>query len=36
MYRGYWQWRVLYKHVRGAHALPVGYPEDRPEPVPGG
>ncbi len=33
LYRGYWQWRVLYKHVRGAHVLPVGYPEERPEPV---
>ena len=29
-YRGYWHWRVLYKHVRGTHALEVGYPEARP------
>ncbi len=34
-YRGYWQWRVLYKHVRGTYALPVGYPQTRPELVPG-
>jgi len=34
-YRGYWQWRVLYKHVRGTYALPVGYPDTRPELVPG-
>ena len=25
-YRGYWHWRVLYRHVRGTYALPVGYP----------
>lgn len=25
-YRGYWQWRVLYKHVKGTYLLDVGYP----------
>ncbi len=25
-YTGYWQWRVLYRHVKGTYALPVGYP----------
>jgi hypothetical protein len=25
-YTGYWQWRVLYRHVKGVYALPVGYP----------
>lgn len=25
-YRGYWHWRVLYRHVRGTYALPIGYP----------
>lgn len=29
-YRGYWHWRVLYKHVDGTYLLPPGYP-DRPE-----
>jgi membrane-bound lytic murein transglycosylase B len=29
-YRGYWHWRVLYRHVRGTFALPDGYPETRP------
>ena len=29
-YRGYWHWRVLYKHVGGTHALPEGYPDARP------
>ncbi len=29
-YTGYWQWRVLYRHVRGTYALPVGYPRVRP------
>ena len=33
-YRGYWQWRVLYKHARGTYALTVGYPGTRPELVP--
>ncbi|MGH3366330.1 MAG: transglycosylase SLT domain-containing protein [Nocardioidaceae bacterium] len=28
-YRGYWHWRVLYSHQRGAYVLPVGYPEER-------
>jgi soluble lytic murein transglycosylase-like protein len=28
-YRGYWHWRVLYRHARGTHVLPVGYPENR-------
>jgi hypothetical protein len=35
-YRGYWQWRVLYQHVRGTYVLPVGYPQARPELVPEG
>ena len=26
-YRGYWHWRVLYKHVRGTYLLDHGYPE---------
>ena len=26
-YRGYWHWRVLYKHVRGTYVLDRGYPE---------
>jgi len=34
-YRGYWQWRVLYRHVRGTFVLPDGYPVARPVPVPG-
>jgi hypothetical protein len=25
-YRGYWHWRVLYRHVSGTKVLPVGYP----------
>ena len=29
-YRGYWHWRVLYRHVRGTYVLPVGYPKVRP------
>jgi hypothetical protein len=29
-YRGYWHWRVLYRHTRGTYVLPVGYPEVRP------
>jgi hypothetical protein len=29
-YRGYWSWRVLYRHVRGTYLLPVGYPKQRP------
>ena len=29
-YRGYWHWRVLYRHSRGTYVLPVGYPEARP------
>jgi hypothetical protein len=29
-YRGYWHWRVLYKHVDGTYLLDVGYPEVRP------
>jgi membrane-bound lytic murein transglycosylase B len=28
-YRGYWHWRVLYRHTRGTYVLPVGYPEER-------
>jgi membrane-bound lytic murein transglycosylase B len=34
-YRGYWHWRVLYRHVRGTYILPVGYPEKRPVALPG-
>jgi hypothetical protein len=33
-YRGYWHWRVLYRHVRGTYALPVGYPSVRPTLLP--
>jgi hypothetical protein len=29
VYRGYWQWRVLYRHERGTYVLPVGYPTKR-------
>ena len=29
-YRGYWHWRVLYRHTRGTYVLPVGYPDRRP------
>lgn len=29
-YRGYWHWRVLYRHTRGTYVLPVGYPTRRP------
>jgi membrane-bound lytic murein transglycosylase B len=29
-YRGYWHWRVLYRHTRGTYVLPVGYPDARP------
>ena len=28
-YRGYWHWRVLYRHTRGTYVLPVGYPSKR-------
>ena len=35
-YHRYWHWRVLYTHERGTHVLPVGYPEKRPERLPGG
>lgn len=28
-YRGYWHWRVLYRHARGTYVLPVGYPQMR-------
>lgn len=28
-YRGYWHWRVLYRHVRGTYVLPEGYPRRR-------
>lgn len=30
-YRGYYHWRVLYRHQSGTYALPVGYPTVRPE-----
>ncbi len=29
IYRGYWHWRVLYRHTRGTYVLPVGYPDKR-------
>ena len=29
-YRGFWHWRVLYRHAAGTYVLPVGYPEVRP------
>jgi hypothetical protein len=29
VYRGYWHWRVLYRHERGTYVLPVGYPKKR-------
>ncbi|HEX6935899.1 MAG TPA: lytic transglycosylase domain-containing protein [Actinomycetes bacterium] len=29
-YRGYWHWRVLFRHQRGTYVLPVGYPKVRP------
>jgi membrane-bound lytic murein transglycosylase B len=35
-YRGYWHWRVLYRHVRGTYVLPVGYPDSRPVLLQGG
>lgn len=28
-YRGYWHWRVLYRHRNGVYVLPAGYPETR-------
>ena len=31
LYRGYWHWRVLYRHERGTYVLPVGYPKVRPQ-----
>jgi membrane-bound lytic murein transglycosylase B len=30
VYRSYWHWRVLYRHVRGTYVLPEGYPAVRP------
>jgi membrane-bound lytic murein transglycosylase B len=30
VYRGYWHWRVLFRHVRGVYVLPEGYPAVRP------
>ena len=35
-YRGYWHWRVLYRHERGTYVLPVGYPKARPVLLAGG
>lgn len=35
-YRGYWHWRVLYRHERGTYVLPVGYPNTRSVPLRGG
>ena len=29
LYRGYWHWRVLYRHERGTYVLPDGYPRER-------
>lgn len=29
LYRGYWHWRVLYRHMRGTYVLPDGYPRTR-------
>lgn len=29
LYRGYWHWRVLYRHERGTYVLPDGYPSTR-------
>jgi membrane-bound lytic murein transglycosylase B len=34
-YRGYWHWRVLYRHVKGTYLLPVGYPRKPVVPVGG-
>lgn len=31
VYRGYWHWRVLYRHQDGVYVLPIGYPETRPK-----
>lgn len=30
LYRGYWHWRVLYRHKRGTYVLPAGYPKVGP------
>jgi soluble lytic murein transglycosylase-like protein len=35
-YRGYWHWRVLYRHARGTYVLPVGYPDTPAVLLPGG
>ena len=35
-YRGYWHWEVFCQLRRGAYLLPVGYPDVRPVPLPGG
>jgi membrane-bound lytic murein transglycosylase B len=35
VYRSYWHWRVLYRHVRGTFVLPEGYPGGRPVRLPG-
>jgi membrane-bound lytic murein transglycosylase B len=35
-YRGYWHWQVFCQLRRGAFLLPVGYPDVRPVPLPGG
>jgi membrane-bound lytic murein transglycosylase B len=35
-YRGYWHWRVLYRHERGTYVLPVGYPKERAALLPEG
>ena len=34
-YRGYWHWRVLYRHVRGTYVLPIGYPHKKAVLLPG-
>ena len=28
LFRGYWHWRVLYRHERGTYVLPDGYPRN--------
>ena len=33
-YRGYWHWRVLYKHVDGTRVLEPGYPRRAPATLP--
>jgi hypothetical protein len=35
LYRGYWHWRVLFRHVRGTYVLPAGYPRAKAVLLPG-